>query len=886
MFALPLAAPDQPTYGVLVCGISPHRAFDAGYRSFLELVAGQVATAIRNARAFDDQRRRVEALAEVDRAKTAFFTNVSHEFRTPLTLMLGPTEDALATHALTGDALDTVYRNELRMLKLVNALLDFSRIEAGRMQARFAPIDLAARTSELASVFRSAVERAGLRYVVDCAPLDAPIFVDAAMWEKIVLNLLSNALKFTFDGEIDVTLVDRGGEVALSVRDTGVGVAAAEVPRLFERFHRVEGRAARTHEGSGIGLALVNDLVHLHGGRIEVASELGTGTTFTIVLPKGRAHLDPAQVGDVDHRDGHVRDAFVQEAMRWVPASAPPTSGTKGRVVVADDNADMRDYVTRLLANDYQVEAVADGEAALAAVRANRPDLVLTDVMMPRLDGFGLLAELRRGACDVPVVMLSARAGEEARVEGLEAGADDYLVKPFSARELLARVRSQIELSRARRQAARQRRDLHALFEQAPMPIALLTGPTHVVELANPLACRLWSRTHDELVDRPLFDAVPELRDQAAALERVFATGTPYSGRQVAVHASFVNFMYAPIRDAGDCITGVFVVGFDVTSEVLAQRRTRFLSDASAILAGSHDYEAMLAQVAQLAVPAITERCTVGFAPDVGAAAADPGVLASGVTARATSGVTVAMTCRGRVLGTITLAKLRPEDVAMAEELGRRAGLAIDNALLLREARVASRRKDEFLAMLGHELRNPLAPIATALQLIERRGAVDGRAREIMERQLGHMTRLVDDLLDVSRIAQGKIDLVRKPIALASALDQAIEMARPLFERKTLELAYERPDPRLVVRADGMRLTQIFGNVLANAARYTPAGGHVEVRTLRDGMRVAVHVRDDGAGIAPDVLPRIFELFEQGQRATTTSQAGLGIGRHGPGSRR
>ncbi|HUJ60151.1 MAG TPA: ATP-binding protein, partial [Kofleriaceae bacterium] len=463
--ALPLAAPDQPrAYGVVICGLSPHRALDASYRSFFELVAGQVTTAVRNARALEEERRRAEALAELDRAKTAFFSNVSHELRTPLTLMLGPTEDALGEPggALRGEALETVYRSELRLLKLVNALLDFSRIEAGRIQASYVPSDLAERTRELASVFRSAIERAGLSYRVRCDAIDQPVYVDLGMWETIVLNLLSNALKFTFAGEIELRLCDRGDDVALIVRDTGTGIPAAELPRLFERFHRVEGAAARTHEGSGIGLALVNDLVKLHGGSIEVASEPGAGTTFTVAIPKGSTHLDPRRIGSAAAQPAALGQAFVQEALRWLPDAdrpAEPNDPDRPRVLVADDNADMRDYVVRLLAPSCRVEAVGDGETALARALADPPELVLTDVMMPKLDGFGLLAALRRHpeTRELPVVMLSARAGEEARVEGLQAGADDYLIKPFSARELRARVRSQLELSRVRRQAQRER---------------------------------------------------------------------------------------------------------------------------------------------------------------------------------------------------------------------------------------------------------------------------------------------------------------------------------------------------------------------------------------------------------------------------------------------
>jgi signal transduction histidine kinase len=263
--------------------VNPHRTLDEGYRSFFELAAAQITTAIRNARAYQEERQRAEALVELDRAKTLFFSNVSHEFRTPLTLMLGPLEDALedSEHPLPGsqrERLTVAHRNSLRLLKLVNSLLDFSRIEAGRIQASYEPTDLSAFTAELASAFRSAIERAGMKLVVDCPVLSQPVYVDRDMWEKIVLNLLSNAFKFTFNGEIAVTLREGEGTVELEVRDTGIGIPEHELPRLFERFHRVEGARGRTYEGTGIGLSLVQELVKLHGGAIRVESAEGQGS--------------------------------------------------------------------------------------------------------------------------------------------------------------------------------------------------------------------------------------------------------------------------------------------------------------------------------------------------------------------------------------------------------------------------------------------------------------------------------------------------------------------------------------------------------------------------------------------------------------------------------
>ena len=277
---LPLrAASQERASAFLVAGISPCRAFDDSYRGFFELVAGQAAAAISNANAYAEERKRAEALAELDRAKTAFFSNVSHEFRTPLTLMLGPAEDALAeaTSPEQRERLEVLHRNALRLQKLVNTLLDFSRIEAGRVQASYEPTDLATLTAELASVFRSAVEKAGMRLIVDCEPLGEPVYVDRDMWEKVVLNLVSNAFKFTLEGEIEVSLSKVEDGARLVVRDTGTGISEEQLPHIFERFHRVEGARARTHEGTGIGLALVQELVRLHGGTVARRERLRPG---------------------------------------------------------------------------------------------------------------------------------------------------------------------------------------------------------------------------------------------------------------------------------------------------------------------------------------------------------------------------------------------------------------------------------------------------------------------------------------------------------------------------------------------------------------------------------------------------------------------------------
>ncbi len=516
---LPITPPGSThPIGIMVAGVSARLPLNDLYRSFYDLTVAAVIAAVANARAYEEERRRAEALAEIDRAKTEFFSNVSHEFRTPLTLMLGPLEDALAEreHPLPQaqrERIDTAQRNGLRLLKLVNALLDFARIEGGRVQAHYQPTDLAALTIDLANTFRSAVQRAGLTLTLECPSLPEPLYIDREMWAKIVLNLLSNAFKHTFQGGITVRLTWLDGAAQLTVEDSGVGIPTDQIPQLFRRFHRVKGAQSRTHEGTGIGLSLVQELVHSHSGLIRVESELGKGSRFIITLKTGSAHLPADQIGqaDDDITGGRAAAAYVEEALHWLPtqpgagagepyfleAEAPKApcspAGPRPRILWADDNADMRHYVTRILGGSYEVLAVPDGRAALEAALSAPPDLVLSDVMMPGLDGFGLLKALRADerTRQLPVILLSARAGEEASVEGLDAGADDYLVKPFSARELKARVRAHLELARQRRGLERE---LEQRVQARTAEVARLTGVLQMLSGINTALVRIQNR--------------------------------------------------------------------------------------------------------------------------------------------------------------------------------------------------------------------------------------------------------------------------------------------------------------------------------------------------------------------------------------------------------
>lgn len=610
--ALPLA--------FLVAGVSSRRPLDEAYRTFFAMLGEGVTNAFGKAHAYEVERNRAESLAELDRAKTAFFSNISHEFRTPLTLMLGPLADTLANaHGRLPETaaaeITVAHRNALRLLKLVNTLLDFSRIEASRIQASFEPVDLAAFTSELASVFRSACERAGVELVVDTPELPEPVYVDRDMWEKIVLNLLSNAFKFTFEGRISVTLEAADDRVRLAVTDTGVGIPAEELPRVFDRFHRVKDSRGRTHEGTGIGLALVEELAKLHGGNVRAESEEGSGSRFTVEIPRGKSHLPEDRIVAPRTLASTAvgAEVFAEEAMRWLPSdeqrpegladtasdAAPAKSAVGGRVLWADDNSDVRQYVARLLRQSgFEVSAVADGLEALDAARHDPPDLVLADVMMPRVDGFELLRRLRDdpATADVPVILLSARAGEEARIEGLRGGADDYLVKPFSAKELVARIEAHIRLSRVRRDAgtalraseeslAEQRRLYATVTDNATTALFIMDDKQRCVFM-NPAAEALTGFAFEETRGRELHDIIHHTRPDGShyplsecPIDQAFPQNDREQGEEVFVHKDGrfypVAFTASPVRDETGSPVGTVIEVRDISAAKAHQEQMR-----------------------------------------------------------------------------------------------------------------------------------------------------------------------------------------------------------------------------------------------------------------------------------------------------------------------
>ncbi len=587
----------------------------------------------------------------------------------------------------------------------------------------------------------------------------------------------------------------------------------------------------------------------------------------------------------------------------------------------------MREYVARLLRDHWTVEVVADGAAALERARAAPPDLLLADIMMPGLDGYQLLQALRadeptRG---IPVIFLSARAGEEARVEGLSAGADDYLVKPFSARELLARVGTRLEISRLRTEAERARARLYSQLMQAPVPVCVLVGPELVYDVANPLYEQMVGRSG--IQGKPIREVFPELPRDAPifqVLGGVYASGEPFTADEYRVPLDrqgtgvvedvFFKFTAQPMRDRAGEIFSVMAVAVDVTAQVSARREVeaaRKLLEAvvnqmpaGVIIAEAPSGRTLLANErvrSILGAPALPTRAIEDFAaytavhPDGRAFRADEyaltralggqSILDEEIHYRRPDGSERVLSASAAPVydsdGRIVAAVNAFSDITDRKSIEER-----NRQLLVRErearaeAEVANRSKDEFLAMLGHELRNPLAPIVTALQLMRLRGDDTlHKERTVIERQVNHLIRLVEDLLDVSRITRGKIELKRERIEMSEIVAKAIEMASPLIEQRQHQLVVDVPRLGLAVEADSVRMGQVVANLLNNAAKYTEPHGTLTIAaTPEEGGRIALRVRDTGIGLSAEMLPRVFDLFVQEHQAIDRAQGGLGLG--------
>ncbi|MGZ8320151.1 MAG: ATP-binding protein [Telluria sp.] len=911
--AFPLVVPgERRPRAVFVVAANPRQALDAAQRTFLDFVAGHVTTAIANLEAERIERERLAAMEALDRQKSQFFADASHELRTPLALILGPLESLL--HEQRGqlppglcEPLLMARRNAQRMKRLVNSMLDFARIEGGAAATSLAPVDLSALTLGIAAMFRSAFAASGVEFAASVPARPVSALADPEMWEKIVVNLLSNALKFTPAGRVEVLLEEEGAMVLLAVRDTGTGIAQQDLPHIFDRFYR--GRHDSAHaeaEGSGLGLAMVAQLARLMGGSVQATSEQGTGSCFTVrIAANGAAAAESAAPWPLPAaRAGSA--AIPADALLASAGRAGQGAGLH-QVLVIDDNEDIVLHLKRVLEPEARIESAGNALAGLDAIRRLVPDIVLLDVMMPGMSGFELLRIIRADDAiqSIPVIVLSAHAGEEARLEALAAGADDYMVKPFSARELAAMVRSHISLVRIRRSAVERearllteidqaRNDLESIIERTSDAFVSVDHDMRVVAL-NDVTARILERDRAALVGLPLLemepDAVPVCEALRSAMAGKRTVGLQYlhrpSGRWFAVRCY-------PSRH------GAITLANEITRqkraearlqlahaelELRVERRTRDLNSANALLEAVFDRAPVATAMSDMEGRIL--RANAAYASLVGASPAllrglgvdhfvHPDDLAQ---KRARLQQLVA----GEGPGTMLEMRYRREGgreiwvenfaAVMHDEDGR-PQFVVE---IVQDITARKRAADEVLAS-----RNELRWLYDWLQRVRREERI-ALAREVHD-QLGQILsaakidiKLLLEDVQASRSGLPRRKLLAELRSATTTLDQAIESARSIatelrppeienqglyaaiawhsndFERRTrVNLHVALPAPKGGPSgAAAVTLFRIFKEALTNIVRHARATT-VWISVHRRGAFLFLRVRDNGVGIAPE----------------------------------
>jgi len=938
---------------ILTAALNPYRIYDETYRQFTTLVADQIALEVNNVMAYEAERKRAEALAEIDKAKTVFFSNISHEFRTPLTLMLGPLEDLLnrPQSRLTDEEknkIETTHRNSMRLLRLVNNLLDFSRIEAGRAKAQFQLTDISTFTKDLAGSFRSAIENAGLDFNVNCEHITQPMYVDRNLWEKIVLNLLSNAFKYTPNGSVTVSLSARNSNVELSVLDTGVGIPEEELPNLFQRFHRVQNATGRTFEGTGIGLSLVSEFVKMHGGTISVKSNINAGSEFIVSIPTGRKHLPIEQIDDSDI-DPEVRlaHAFLEEADSLVgtPVNDQPDQTEKihdsSYILVVDDNPDMRQYLKNILGRNFTVVTANNGSDALQIIQEQAPQLVVSDVMMPVMDGIQLLKAIKENKKyeRIPVILLTARAGEESRIEGYKIGADDYLVKPFSTKELLARITAQLSM---RQKIEENERQLEYFIRKAPVGIAIYKGPDFIVEAANERVLEIWGKSLSEVKGRSLTEIFPEINAQEYTRElykmsvekslkgETFVVneveftfqrnGQPFKG--------WYNCTYEPIKDIDGSWTGIIAVVNEVTDQVVARKKIEESEEKFRTLATEFPLFVWLtdnklqttflnkAGLEYFNMPQSASIEELSWKKSIHADDLEKVLAVMNDSSMNHKSYTLTMRLKngntgefrwfvdngmpqyanGKFTGFIGTSmdiheqKTADEKIRQSEEKYRQLSLTLEERVNQRteELRIlneADELKSDFIKMASHELKTPVTSIKGYTQLLlsalkEDESKVSPllvRSSLIsVDKQITRLTRLMSELLDLSKIETGMLVLNQELFNLNELVIETVQDILYTNSKHDINIFH---DFECNVNGDKDRIGQVLINFLTNAIKYSPNADKVEV-WIRSSEKnwVSVSVKDFGIGIDETDHEKIFERFYRAGGKEEQTFPGFGIG--------
>ncbi|SHL21284.1 His Kinase A (phospho-acceptor) domain-containing protein [Chitinophaga jiangningensis] len=844
---IPIGIPGKEyPYALIITALSPYRLYDDVYKQFCISIAERLSLELSKMLVLEEETKRAEALAEIDRSKTVFFSNISHEFRTPLTLILGSLESLLENNADLStrhqEMMDASHRNALRMLKLVNTLLDFSRIESGKMQANFTKVDVGTLTQKLASNFNTLMDRAGLAYNIHIEAISQPVYVDIQMWEKILFNLLSNAFKYTWKGSVTVKLFTTNEQLVLEVSDTGIGIPAADLTKIFERFHQVQGSAGRSYEGSGIGLSLTRELVWFHKGQITVESKEGAGSVFRVTIPVGNAHLSQTQISTSLSFPDVMSDIYLEEATdmlrnmrvtdRINPAAGQaPSDIGKDTILVVDDNADMRQYLKALLEKDYNVICAVNGLEALIKIRREQPALVLTDVMMPIMDGAQLVSEIRSSpsTASLPVIILSARAGEECRMEGYDFGADDYLIKPFSAKELRARVAGQIKTHKIRTDAQSQ---LHNIFKVAPAAIAVVQGSDFKFVLGNAAYQKMVNRSESDLVGKTVREVFPEIDGQGVMeiLNQVYQSERPLAMKEFPLrlniapdHAKelhYFDFAVEPLRNSVGVMYALLVLAVDVTEQVIANKRLI-------------ESEQKLSKLAEELETMVIERT---------------------------------------------------EELRLANET-----LELKNQELNKQ----NQELASFNYIASHDLQEPLRKIQTfASRIIEMDEThLSERARDFLHRMNGaaaRMQQLIVDLLSFTRLrgnTDGQFEVTSLDVIIEAVKSDLSEV---IAEKNATIIVQHNCTPSIIP----LKFRQLMQNLFSNALKFSRPGIppviEVKCETIdnrekllpayaTDTQLCHISVQDNGVGFEQKFSNKIFEVFQRLHDKATYQGTGIGL---------
>ncbi|RIB21376.1 hypothetical protein C2G38_1106412 [Gigaspora rosea] len=889
----------------LICGINPSRPLDNEYMEFLQLVVNHVSSILAQGKLREEEKKQLEMLADLNRQKVTFFQSVSHELRTPLTLMLSPLEETInlcTQEEVIHSHLQIVQRNTRRLLKLVTNLLQTSNIETGQLKVQYRETNIAKLTQELASNFNNMASKLNLNYIIDIPnpndfnqALKNKVYLDHELYETIIYNLCSNAFKHTWSGNIKVRLyIDHENErdiVILEVSDTGIGIAEADLKNLFQRFYRVESQQSRSYEGTGIGLSLVKELITIHGGNITVTSKIGKGTTFKCQFPTGFEHLPINQVclnedDDTLNNDHqlNLNQQLYLEDLQWdqnneltireceskdiINMDIDETffstnvfhKTTKNTVLIVDDNIDMRNYIEGLLKKEFNVYRACDGRDAwlLLTSLPNLPDLILSDVMMPNMNGYELLNKLRSSAKTrlIPVILLTAKAGELSSMKGLEDGANDYIVKPFNSRQLIARIHTNIKLSQFRYQIISHR------CRQEEVKQLLISISNTILSEINFMDAlsKVVKKVHQIISCNRIFIVLCEL-SEIQNRTMIALSEDPEVNSEDNIISNLISDQLTVDQILGIC-------------ESTTSESSNAQEDYSTEVDVSHNTHCI-------------------------------------DTSRQVSMLSARIIANNKYLGWIKAHK-SPDinwddtEIELFQQISNQINVTINSVKLLKEKIIkeahikaiqgANSVKTQILANTSHELRTPLGAIIGILSSIkdDNLSAEQKDMIDIMIHSSDNALFTVNNILNAAKLEAHKITLDCKTLDLFDLLESTIEIFEENSGNKQVELilSYDTNSLPKFVKSDPERLKQILMHLLSNSVKFTKEGEimmKIFVKSLdtvdenlenqlTKKVKLLVEVSDTGIGINPEFMQHMWESYSRVDTSIIRQHCGTGLG--------